>query len=256
MATRDAVATLIKNPHVVCYGLGAYFAVQAGTTHQQYRSLGWESELSVLRNPQDRQYVVLRGIIRGQDIPSDLLTDRACLAVLNIKQTYFQEQATREIEVVRESGMTLTRTLPSKIERVPYWNYHETTLSTSLSLKLQNIEIMLKNPKKATIEGRKNWSSIEECSAIRSASSYFAFQGEASYSVSQNSIPSGDIVSVIGTLELFPSGAASIRPSLITTKTVDDLRSEYSFMRKLYAILSCIFLYLGRRLQQWKYPPK
>ncbi|QVL54937.1 MAG: hypothetical protein KFB95_06350 [Simkaniaceae bacterium] len=256
MLTRDGFVALFRNPHVVCYGLGAYFAVQAGTTHQQYRSLGWESELSVLRNPQDRQYVVLRGIIRGESIRNDLLTDRACLAVLNIKQTYFQEQATREIEVVRESGMTLTRTLPSKIERVPYWTYHETTLSTSLSLKLQNIEIMLKNPKKATIEGHKNWSSIEECSAIRSASSYFAFQGEASYSVSQNSIPSGDIVSVIGTLELFPSGRASITPSLITTKTVDDLRSEYSFMRKLYAILSCIFLYIGRKLQQWKYPPK
>lgn len=257
MATRDAIAALITNPHIVCYGLGTYFAVQAGTTHNQYRSLGSENEVSTLRNPQDRQYVVLRGIIRGQSIPSDLLTDRACLAALNIKQTYFQEQATRATEVVRESGMTLTRTLPSKIERVPYWSYRETTLSTSLSIKLQNIEIMLKNPEKATIEGRKNWRSIKEDNAIRSASSYFAPQEEASYSVSQNSIPSGDIVSVIGTLDCIPKvGVISIKPSLITTKAVDDLRSEYSFMRKLYAILSCIFLFLGRKLQQWKYPPK
>jgi len=224
---------------------------------RSYYGYSWESELSALRNPQDRQYVVLRGVIQGQNISSNLLADRACLAVLNIKQTYFQEQATREIEVVNESGMIRTRTLPSKTEKVPYWNYHEITLSTSLSLKLQNIEITLKTPKKATIEGRKNWSSIEECSSIRSANSYFTFQGEASYSVSQNSILSGDIVSVIGTLDCNPKiGTVSIKPSLITTKTVDDLKSEYSFMRKLYAILSCIFLFLGRKLQQWKYPPE
>jgi hypothetical protein len=261
MVSSDTVQFFIHNPHYPFYALGGYFALMAHDNHSQYRSTSNSAEATTLRDPQDQDFVRLRGVFQGCVLNSPLSADDACLSKIKITQTYVQKQ---------------TKTLTEKISYSPdvsYTNYRrvedQTTFyfseeefhCSNLFLKLENVRIKINNPKRARLEGTDTRSRcLKDDHEVAYARSRFPARPDDSYSTSEKYFSSGTLVTVAGILNVKnkenPHMSASITPTLITRKDIAELRSEYGFMRKLYAILSCIFLYLGRKLQQWKYPPK